>query len=221
MTQTNSRLAGMKAAIFDMDGTIIDTMSAWRRCTLDFVEEHGLPMSAEQKKTLFQMSGTDVVRYLQEELHYPCQYQDLYDHSAAAMRAVYAAGVPVKDGALDYLASLKARGIVRVLATATPSNLALVALNRMHLFAYFDYIYSTDVLKLTKSDPAFFDTLAEITGVPKEDSVLFEDSLYAIAGGKKAGLGTVGIWDATNQKDWERIVSLADVTISSFTELEV
>ena len=61
--------------------------------------------------------------------------------------------------------------------------------------------------------------MSEIIGVPKEDCVMFEDSLYAMQGARNAGLGVVGITDATNARDREAIRACCDAVIDSFDEL--
>ena len=75
------------------------------------------------------------------------------------------------------------------------------------------------MLHLNKSQNAFFERVSEIIGVPKEDCVMFEDSLYAMQGARNAGLGVVGITDATNARDRAAIRACCDAVIDSFDEL--
>ena len=82
-----------------------------------------------------------------------------------------------------------------------------------------DFIFSTDMLNLNKSQNEFFERVSQIIGVPKEDCVMFEDSLYAMQGARNAGLGVIGMTDATNTRDREAIRACCDRVIDSFDEL--
>ena len=75
------------------------------------------------------------------------------------------------------------------------------------------------MLNLNKSQNEFFERVSQIIGVPKEDCVMFEDSLYAMQGARNAGLGVIGMTDATNTRDREAIHACCDRVIDSFDEL--
>ena len=213
-------LEGMKAAIFDMDGPLIDSMDQWRELNCSFVREHGIEPTAQQEKDLYSMSGMMVVDYVKENFGVEAEFSTLLARAGRLMEPVYAAGVPLKPGAGDYLKRLRARGVKRVLCTATPSRLALIALNRTGLVAELDSIYSTDMIGGSKGDAEFFDRLCALIGERREDCVMFEDALYAMKGAKAAGLGVVAITDATNAHDREAIRAVSDRVIDSYDELD-
>ena len=213
-------LEGMKAAIFDMDGTLIDSMGEWRKLNCSFVRDHGIELTPEQEKDLYSMSGMMVVNYVREKFGIEAKFDTLLERSARLMEPAYTAGVPLKPGAGAYLKRLRARGVKCVLCTATPSRLALIALNRMQLVSDLDFIFSTDMTGGSKGDPAFFDRLCALIGEKKEDCVMFEDALYAMQGARAAGLGVIGITDATNEPDREAIRAVCDRVIDSYDELD-
>lgn len=213
-------LEGMKAAIFDMDGTLIDSMNEWRRLNCSFVRDRGVELTQEQEKALYSVSGMMAVEYVQKTFGIKADFGEILERSTRLMEPVYAAGVPLKPGARAYLERLRARGVKRVLCTATPSRLALIALNRTGLVADLDFIFSTDMTGGSKGDPAFFDRLCALIGEKKEDCVMFEDALYAMQGARAAGLGVVGITDETNEPDREAIRAVCDRVIDSYDELE-
>lgn len=84
----------------------------------------------------------------------------------------------------------------------------MIGLNCADLVSDLDFIFSTDMLNLNKSQNEFFERVSQIIGVPKEDCVMFEDSLYAMQGARNAGLGVIGMTDATNTRDREAIPRL-------------
>ncbi|MBQ2990122.1 MAG: HAD family phosphatase [Clostridia bacterium] len=210
----------MKAAIFDMDGTLIDSMGEWRKLNCSFVRGQGIELTEQQEKDLYSMSGSMVIGYIREHFGVEVDFNVLLQRAGRLMEPVYTAGVPLKPGAGAYLRRLRERGVKCVVATATPSRLAMIALNRISLVSDLDYIFSTDMTGGNKSDPAFYDRLCAMIGEKKEDCVMFEDALYAMRGAREAGLGVVGVTDDTNERDRRAIHEVCDVVIDSFDELE-
>lgn len=212
-------LERMKAAIFDMDGTLLDSMGEWRKLNCSFVCEQGIELSPEHEKDMMSMSGMMVVEYIKERFGIDTPFSALLERSSRLMEAPYRKGLLPKDGAIAYLARLRARGVKTVICTATPSRLMMIALNKAGLIPNLDYIYSTDMLEGGKADPEFYDRLCALIGEKKEDCVMFEDALYAMKGARSAGLGVVGVTDETNLRDREAILAICDVVIDSFDEL--
>lgn len=210
----------MKAAIFDMDGTLIDSMGEWRKLNVSFLSEHGITPSADEEAELYAMSGMMAAAYVRDHFGVDTDYSQLLARSTRMMEPVYRAGVPLKPGAFGYLKRLHAQGVKCVVATATPANLALLALNKLGLVSHLDYIFSTDMIGGGKSDPAFYDRLCAMIGEKKEDCVMFEDALYAMRGACSAGLGVIGVTDGTNRHDREAIHAICDRVIDSFDELD-
>ena len=211
---------GMKAAIFDMDGTILDSMSNWRQLNSSFVCEYGIELTDAQDKDLLSMSGMMVVDYVREQFGIEAQFSTLLERSSRLMEPAYVSGLPHKPGAAAYLARLRERGVKTVICTATPSRLMMIALNRSGLVRDLDYIFSTDMLTGSKGEADFYDRLCALIGEKNEDCVMFEDALYAMKGARSAGLGVIGITDATNLRDREAIAAVCDRVIDSFDELE-
>lgn len=209
----------MKAAIFDMDGTLLDSMGCWRRLNSAFVRAMGIEPTPEEEQEMYTMSGMMVISYFKDKYGIESDFATLCEKACEQMEPIYASGVPLKPGAADYLRCLRERGVKCVIATATPARLALIALNRTNLVKDLDFIFSIDMIGRQKSDPEFFDRLCALIGEKREDCVMFEDSLYAMQGARAAGLGVIGITDDTNAADRESIRAACDRLIDSFDEL--
>ena len=209
----------MKAAIFDMDGTLIDSMTQWRKLNVEFVRSHGITPTPEQEEEMFSLSGSKVVGYYKETFGIEADFNDLLVKACAGMAAAYRAGMPLKPGTQDYLARLRARGVKCVVCSASPCNLVLLALNRMNLTKDLDLIYSTELIGGHKGDPAFYEKLLAQIGEPAENCVMFEDAIYAMEGARAAGLSVVGITDDTNKTVRAQMAELCDQVIDSYDEL--
>ena len=101
----------MKAAIFDMDGTLIDSMTRWREMNGAFVRQMGIIPTEKQEADMMSMSGTMVVDYFKNEFGLETNFDALCVKACEAMEPVYSAGVPHKPGAAAYLKRLRARGV--------------------------------------------------------------------------------------------------------------
>ena len=209
----------MKAAIFDMDGTLVDSMSEWRKLNIVFVKNLGFTPTPEQEDDLIALSGLRAVDYFNETFGIETTFDELCALSAAEMERIYGEGLPLKPGVLGYLQRLRERDVKCVVATATPARQALVALNRVHLIRHFDYIFSTEILGGHKGEAEFYDKLCAFIGERPEDCVMFEDGLYAMQGARAAGLGVIGITDDTNRRYRDEILLACDKLIDSYDEL--
>ena len=212
-------IGNMKAAVFDMDGTLLDSMPYWRQMTYNYVLGRGITPTPEEGAHLRTLSGMLVAQYLTEHYGLPTDYETLSRESSEGMAKHYRAGVPCKPGAREYLDRLGERGVRRVLATATPARLTLMALNSSGLVRRLDDIWTTDAFGGWKGEPGFFLRLAEELGCGKEEMVLFEDSLYAIRTAYEAGVRCVGVRDGTNAGERREMEELCVCLIDSYDEL--
>ena len=212
-------LKGMKAALFDMDGTLIDSMPHWRRMSYEYVLSRGIRPTEAEKAEMRQLSGMRIAQWMTERYGIEGDYEALSRAACAGMERIYAAGVEPKPGARAYLRRLGARGVLRAVVTATPARLALIALNGADLVRDLDLIVTTDMTGGWKGEAAFWQRMLDMTGVPAEQAILFEDSLYAVQAAAPLGIRSVAIADETNQADRPMLKAACIRVIDSYDAL--
>lgn len=210
----------MKAALFDMDGTLVDSMMGWRNCNIEFLQGLGYEITPDMRARVYQSTGALLIDYFRETKGVELDPRALEAIQRRRMFEAYSRGVPAKPGVREYLDHLRSRGVYLAVVTATWLPYTEVALERCGLKSYFDAFFCADVDGLTKRDVAYYDKVSSIIGHPKSECVLFEDAFYALACGRKAELlGLVGVADPINEPSRDKIRAVADVFVDSLAEL--
>lgn len=209
----------VEAAIFDLDGTLLDSTGLWSRIDREFLARRGIRPDAACLATLAGLTTfEEAAEYTITRFHLadtvPALLREWNDMAACA----YAHAVTMKRGAQKYLETLKAGGIKTAIATASPPVLYEGALRNLDLERYFDAICSTAETGEGKNTPAIFHLAAGKLKVAAEHCVVFEDSLAAIQSAKAAGMKVIAVLDDASKDTWDRIRRIADSTIRDFTD---
>ena len=198
-----------RGAIFDADGTLIDSMPMWRSLgrrylqSLDIISERGLDAR------LYAMSFDEGCEYL--STHY-----GLIDVKAgifAMIERFYRYDVLLKPGINEYLEKLRQHNIPMVIATVGDRELLTSALIRTGIDKYFREIFTGSELNTTKHEPLIYLECARYLGLEPENIAVFEDALYAVRTAKEAGFITFGVRDGSNLHDTDEIQRTADYYI--------
>jgi HAD superfamily hydrolase (TIGR01509 family) len=205
-----------KYAIFDMDGTILDSMPAWKNLGRDYLIEKGIKVPKNLNEILSAMSMTESANYFRKEFGIgDCSEQIISDINQL-IEDKYKHEMPLKPYVKEYLSNLKRDKVVMCVATATPLLLAEVALKRLEILSYFSFVVCCDEVGVGKSKPDIFHLALEKMGAVIEDTVVFEDAHYAMKTAKDAGFYTIGVYDESAEKSKEEMQLLCDRYIDSF-----
>lgn len=207
----------MKACIFDLDGTLLDSMGLWDQIDRDFLQKRGLEVPADYMEAVGSLSFPEAAAYTIKRFQLPDSAESLMREWND--RAVYAYGhtVPMKPHAKDYLLRLKESGVKLGVATSLSERLYRPALKQHGIEKLFDALCSTDEVSRSKAGPEVFLLAAERLGVQPEDCVLFEDILVAVQSGKAAGMTVYGMYDETSKASWNAIKQAADGILYDFS----
>ncbi len=210
------RLEGIKGAIFDLDGTLIDSMWIWQEINTEFFSTRGGVMPENFEKEVGHMGFKKCAEYVKQKYNLRGTEEEYVADWNARAREYYANIIEAKTCAKEFLQNLKDNGVKIALATATNRDLSDLVLKRLGLFDYFDVFLNTQQLETDKSVPKIYDEAVKALGVEKENCVVFEDILLACQTLKKAGYKTVAIEDANSEIHRKEITELADISVRNY-----
>lgn len=207
------------AAIFDMDGTLTDTMPFWRFTALEYALNHGFPLRLDYVARMYTEPSGFLLSSYAEAVGIELDWQEAMSELESYMNRHYIEAGRTKPYVKEFLDNLKAKGIRMCVATGSPREYARNALDRTGITDYFEFITDHYETEYTKSNPAYFTNLAERLGVAPERCMLFEDSLYSMKSAKTAGMQICAMEDGSQAPDKDEIVQLCDIYIKDFREL--
>lgn len=212
----------MKAAIFDMDGTLVDSMPYWRGHMQSYLGEYDLEATQDDIERLINQAGSfrfifDRIKVLDPSL----TWEGMVENYHSRMRKEYETAIGLKPYVLDYLKQLKAQNIPMCIATATPRELFLPMVARLGLDAYFEFYITVPEIGKRKSEPDIYLYCAEKFGYLPKECTVFEDTIQAITTAFNAGFKTMGIYDEASAWAEEKIRQNATKYIHSYKELLV
>ena len=199
--------------IFDMDGTLVDSMSYWKGLGRDYLEAQGLSPREEKLAQVQTMTMLEGAAFLMDTFGIEGPPERIIGEMHEVMDEHYRTDIPLKPGIRDYLEELSKRGVRMCVATATAEPLARACLERLGVAGYFDFILSCETVGKGKTQPDVYLEAARRMGSTPAETAVFEDALYAARTAKEAGFYTVGIPEAAYAQDWPALSALADETI--------
>ncbi|KFJ00948.1 HAD family hydrolase [Bifidobacterium stellenboschense] len=210
-------MTSRKAAIFDLDGTLLDSMGVWDQVDIDFLAKRGIAVPDDYMAKVAPMQFRQIAEYTIARFGLKDTPEALMDEWDEMARVAYATTVEAKPGALDYLRDLKARGVRLAVATSLPPHLREPALRHVGMFDLFDAIVSVDDANdVGKDRPDVYLLAAARLGVEPCDCTVFEDLLVAVRSARSAGMRVWAMHDDSSDADWATICDEADGVLFDF-----
>ena len=204
-------------AIFDMDGTLVDSMGCWNDVSLEYLKAHGAGDSAEALVAKTAHMTTDEAAALFSKRLLPgVPPKEIAAALDARMEALYRSTIREKPGVRAYLERLKSRGVSMCVASSTPEPLIRACLDRLALAPFFSFILSCDAVGAGKDDPAVYLTAAKRLGALPSQIAVYEDAPVALSTAKGAGFYAVAVYDDTAAVHWPKLCEIADAAISDW-----
>jgi sugar-phosphatase len=207
---------GIKAIIFDMDGTLIDSTQTWIDADIELGIENGFEYTEEMFLTTKTLKFMKACEYLGQFCHMSAE--ETAKRYFEILSAKYGDS-PLTPGVPEFLEKCRQAGIKMCVLTAGIQTLADSAIGKHGLSEYFEFIASADNIDLDKNDPAAFDFCAGKLGAKIAETLVIEDSYHAAEAAKKAGARVFSILNAGNKFEHEYLATTSDMTMNDFTEI--
>lgn len=202
------------AALFDLDGTLLDSLGVWHTVDRNFFESRGIAYTEDYSRAVVSMSFRDAAEYTVSRYGLGDTPEELMDEWYRMVKEEYAEHIFLKPRAKQYLASLRRRGIHLAVATALPEELYLPALKHNGVTTWFEAFASTQETAHGKGFPDVYLLAAKRLNVKPEECAVYEDILPGIRGAKAAGMTAIGVYDSYSAGDEKAMRALADTYLS-------
>lgn len=208
-----------KAAIFDLDGTLLDSMGVWDQVDIDFLGRRGIEVPADYMTKVASMQFRQIAEYTIARFGLPDTPEQLMDEWDDMARVAYSTVVEAKPHAVAYLTWLRESGAKLAVATSLPPTLREPAMKHVGIFDFFDVTVSVDDAgDVGKDSPDVYLLAASRLGVEPADCTVFEDLLIGIRSAKSAGMKVWAMHDDSSDADWPAICDAADGVLFDFAD---
>lgn len=204
-----------KGAIFDLDGTILDSMYVWKKVDSDFFKMHGMTVPSDYLENISAMNIYDIAKYTINRFNFNYQVDELVDLWNDMAFKEYRDNVLIKPFVKEYLLKLKNEGLKLGIATALDDILFIPCLKRNGIYELFDDLRSLSNMRNGKDTPDIYLSVSDRLGVAPNECMVFEDIYKGCKSAKSASFYVVGVNDSNN----EAIKEYCDKYIYSFKEL--
>lgn len=209
--------SNIDAVIFDMDGTLIDSLYVWGQIDIEFLGSHGIDEPpADYQEAISGLSFLQVAKYTKDRFKLSESISEIMDIWNQMAEKKYAEEVSYKPYAEDFLKSCKAQGLKMGIATSNSRFLVEKLLNRLHLNEYMDVIITGDEIVNGKPAPDIYLHVADLLGVAPSKCLVFEDVPAGIEAGKRAGMKVCAVKDEASSHLDDVKREMADFYIDSY-----
>lgn len=196
--------------IFDMDGTLTDSMDYWYRLAEEYVTGLGFDYSPEVMEATAHLTVLDSAALFVERFGIPKTPEQAAADINALMEEHYRTDIPLKPGARELLERLKAQGVKMCVASSTSPELIDLCLRRLGVRDCFEFLLSAEEVGAGKDRPDVYLEAARRLGGTPENTLVFEDVIFAARTAKGAGFTLGAIYDESSKDDQEALKELAD-----------
>ncbi len=205
--------------IFDLDGTLIDSMSVWEDIDIRWLTAYGITPTKELLNRFKSMDYDEAAAFTNHVLHIDETPDMLKAMWTDMVYDAYAHNIQLKDGAAELLSSLKAKNKRLLLATSCEERCCRAVLSHTDIARYFEKIFYTQAIGQSKAHPALYEKCAAYAKVDKKSCVVLDDIYSALIGAHKAGMAFIGVYDAVSAANWPIMQRDAQACITTLKEL--
>ena len=208
----------IRGAIFDVDGTLLDSMFIWDTIGEAYLRSIGYQPKENLNETFKNMSLHQSARYYQTEYGVTLSIDEIMDGVNAMLERYYRFEVPLKPGVAELLERLRQDGVKLCIATATDRHLVEAALDRCGVLSCFGEIFTCNEVGHGKDEPDIFEAALRFLGTRREETLVFDDALYAVRTAKEAGFPVAAVYDS-HERSQAEVRARSDLYLEDLTQL--
>lgn len=205
-----------KAIIFDLDGTLIDSMNVWSDIDKEFFKMHDLPFEEDYQKEIGHKGLKEIAAYTKSRYNLKESEDEIVSIWLSMAKEAYAYKIPLKEGVKSFLDYLQLKNIKMGIATSNSLELTELVLNHHDIYKYFSKVVTVNELKTNKGSPDIYLHISNSFGFSPSECIVFEDLLVGIRTAKKAGYKVVAIKERASLDKEKEIREIADLYISNY-----
>lgn len=212
-------LENINAVLFDLDGTLVDSMWVWKDIDVEFLSDYGIELPNDLQSDIEGMSFTETAMYFKNRFGFKESVDDIKRIWNDMAYERYTKIIPMKEGALEFLNYLKAKGIKTGIATSNSRELVTGMLHAKNINDLFDIIKTSCDVNAGKPAPDIYLRSAEELNVSPKNCLVFEDIPMGILAGKNANMRVCSVYDDYSKNQDSKKRALADYYINTFNEV--
>lgn len=209
----------IKAVIFDMDGTLIDSMWIWPDIDAYYVKKYHLNLPDNFHRAIEGKSYHETAQYFRDTFDLTLSTEEIMKEWTSLAYQRYTSEVTLKPGAEDFLKYGRKHGILFGIATSNGRTLADAALKALRIQDYFASVRTSGEVSAGKPNPDIYLKVAEDMNVPPEECLVFEDVPMGILAGKRAGMRVCAVYDDFSRPLDQEKRKLADYYVHDFRDI--
>lgn len=209
----------IEAIIFDMDGTMLDSMHIWEDLAREFLEENKIEAPVDIYEKLETMTLDESSDYLIRKYELNYNKVEIKEYFSELIKEKYNKDIDLKPGVKDYIEQCAKRNIDMCVVTASTREIVEIVVDKFNLSTYFKFIMTLDEEGLDKRSSDIYIRAGRKLGYEIGDIMVFEDTLHSIKSSKIAGFKTIGVYDRYSHTDQDQIKKIADGFIYDFREM--
>ena len=208
-----------KAAIFDLDGTLIDSMGIWKVIDEEYLNKYGFDVPESLQEEITHLTIIETAMYFKEKFNIKDDIETIINTWNDMAYNHYSNTIKLKEGVIEFLDYLKSNNIKIGLATSNTQPLLEATLKNNNIYDYFDSITISEEVGVSKANPDIYLLSAQKLNVDPKDCIVFEDIVQAVKGAKLAGMTVYSIYDESSADQKDELIKVSDKYILNYLEL--
>lgn len=209
----------IKACIFDLDGTLLDSMALWQNVDRKYLARFGIEFDPMYSEEIKKMSFNESAVYFVEKFKIPRSVEQIKQDWNEMVEVEYRDNIQSKEGTYELLSALHEKGIKMCVATSCNKEHAIMALKRLNMYHFFSFVLTCAEVGKNKEYPDIFYECAKQLDVVPEECFVLEDLYMALKVAHDGNFKTIGIYDHLSAHEKEAVKQISDYYIHDFYEL--